>query len=144
MTDKWVGKGQCYLAALSEARGNDTIVHGFPRPIIGPNAGKVMGHAWIERTIGGTTVVIDYTVPSRDGQPWVAPASSYYALGGDIGDRPVKRYTLLQALEMAETSGTAGPWAHDGDEEWMRYINNAAFREDKPRRRTNRVLYRER
>ena len=110
-------RGRCYELAAGQVldEPGQTLCHGWPVMTAGPHQGKRYGHAWAERVV---VLRVPYEGQVREVEvvecqdtvsgDWL-PAALWYR-AGQIDPDHVARYTLAQAVEQMDRSGTYGPW----------------------------------
>lgn len=113
-------RGNCYGAALhvftALARtGKAQLAHGAPLGHPESNiAGVRFGHAWVEWTVAGVRVVIDF---SGD-KAVLVQRRDYYRLGQIDGADVVRYSSIDQVMDLMFEHGHQGPW-HEGAAPWV-------------------------
>lgn len=109
-------RGNCYAAALRVAAmlsGEGAVVaHGEATLGGGPRKGERYSHAWVEVTMLGRRLVVDFS-----SDLCVIIDRRVYYRGGEISGADVHRYEPAEAERMMHAAGHCGPW-HAGALPW--------------------------
>lgn len=110
-------KGDCFAAAFEEllARRGTWLVHGLPVNQQSRYAGRRYWHAWVETETDREPMVRD----TSNDRIVTLPRSVYYRLGRLTEDH-VFRYSLVDAVVLANEHRHFGPWVEGWEE--MSYL----------------------